>query len=474
MGIRIQPREIEIPAADPFKYDLLDRKEPITVLTHIIGSIEGPCVLAVDAPWGAGKTTFLKIWEQYLRNEEFPVVSFNAWETDFSDDPFIALSDAISQELKQFEDGSFGSRIDDVAKHTIQAMQWVAPVVVKAVTGVDLDIAERPASDAEKRLSGYREALKALEGFRNTLRTVASDLAKSKDGLPLVIVIDELDRCRPSYAVELLEVAKHIFVSDHIVFVLAVNRSELAHSVRSLYGSEFDAIGYLNRFFDIDFRLPDPSRRRFIESALEATSINNYFQNVVNQHPFMDQPPVKELLKGFCGASGLSIRAIAQSIHRLGLVLASERTYGPLFVLSAVVALIVRAVDPVLYQRFIRGEIEDTEVVDLIYCHPGYTEVRWGIKAYFDAAIVVAIWELSHSYVSIDGVTGSSLLKRYEEIIKNQKPQDRPATEEERRAREVLRLVKNYSGQLVPGMHLRFGDAVQRIELLSAEVTIEH
>ena len=76
--------------------------------------------------------------------------------------------------------------------------------------------------------------------------------------------------------------------------------------------------------------------------------------------------------------------------------------------------------------------------------------------------------------MSIDGVTGSSLLKRNEEIIKKQKPQDRPATEEEHRAREVLRLVKMYSGQLVPGMHLRFGDAVQRIELLFAEVTIEH
>ena len=73
-------------------------------------------------------------------------------------------------------------------------------------------------------------------------------------------MIDELDRCRPPYAVELLEVAKHLFSVDYIVFVLAVNRPELAHSIRDLYGSGFDAAGYLRRFFDIDFRLPDPER----------------------------------------------------------------------------------------------------------------------------------------------------------------------------------------------------------------------
>ena len=85
-------------------------------------------------------------------------------------------------------------------------------------------------------------------------------LAQSKENRPLIVVIDELDRCRPSYAVELLEVAKHLFAVDHIVFVLAVNRSELAHSIRALYGSGFDAEGYLRRFFDVDFRLPAPDR----------------------------------------------------------------------------------------------------------------------------------------------------------------------------------------------------------------------
>ena len=77
MGIRVRPEDIEIPESDPFKNDLLNRKEPAKILTQLIGGIDGPCVLAIDAAWGAGKTTFLKMWSQYLRNERFPVAEFD-------------------------------------------------------------------------------------------------------------------------------------------------------------------------------------------------------------------------------------------------------------------------------------------------------------------------------------------------------------------------------------------------------------
>lgn len=102
--MRIQPFEIEVPADDPFEQDLLDRKESVEVLTHLVRSLEGPCVLAVDAAWGNGKTTFLKIWRQYLLNLGFPVVQFNAWETDFAGDPFLASSTELTDGLKEYAD----------------------------------------------------------------------------------------------------------------------------------------------------------------------------------------------------------------------------------------------------------------------------------------------------------------------------------------------------------------------------------
>ena len=104
MGIRIRPAEVEIPCSDPFQNELLDRKKSAEVLTQLVDSIDGPCVLAIDAPWGAGKTTFLKMWSQHLRNEGFPVVEFNAWETDHAEDPFVALASELEEGLKSFHD----------------------------------------------------------------------------------------------------------------------------------------------------------------------------------------------------------------------------------------------------------------------------------------------------------------------------------------------------------------------------------
>ena len=88
MGIRIRPEEVEIPPDKPFEHDLLDRKDLAKFLTQVVDGIDGPCVMAIDAPWGAGKTTFLKMWSRHLRKKCFPVVEFNAWETDHAADPF--------------------------------------------------------------------------------------------------------------------------------------------------------------------------------------------------------------------------------------------------------------------------------------------------------------------------------------------------------------------------------------------------
>ena len=133
MTIRIQPRDIVVPADDPFKNDLLGREESIKALTNVISSLDGPCVMAVDAGWGMGKTTFLKMWAQHLRNERFPVVMFNAWETDFAQDPFIALYSEITGGLSELPGAS--RRID------AQRLRSAAGVVLRALPGAGLRVA---------------------------------------------------------------------------------------------------------------------------------------------------------------------------------------------------------------------------------------------------------------------------------------------------------------------------------------------
>ena len=332
----IQPQPIKIPEDNPLQYDLLDRKEAVVTLTHLVGSIKGPCVLAVDAPWGAGKTTFLKIWAQYLRNELFPVVEFNAWKTDFSDDPFVALCAELTRGVSE-ETG--GGDADEFKKAAVEVIKHIGSNAVEKVTGglvvptkLWADLNEEAVETAtEERLAKHLKAQTVIEEFKEKLEDMAqarndgTTQADNGGQKPLVVMIDELDRCRPSYAVELLETAKHLFDVEQIVFVLAVNREQLAHAVRALYGADFKANDYLRRFFDVDFRLPAPVRDRFIETLLNSTGIRI--------------PPVRELLQTFLGASTLSLRDIEQAAHRFCLAINAQEDYQSQTAMWAAVVL---------------------------------------------------------------------------------------------------------------------------------------
>lgn len=459
--MRIQPREIDVPEDDPFKYDLLGRKETVEVLTHVVNSIEGPCVLSLDAVWGTGKTTFLKIWAQYLRNEGFPVVEFNAWETDFSEEPFVALSTELTEGLKGCTDKSLEKKIDDMKEKAKEVARSLFPGLIRvAASGVPLvgdELGEWLASLAEKKQTAYLEARESVERFKDVLQDMADTLSKFRENRSLVVVIDELDRCRPSYAVELLEVAKHLFAVDHIAFVLAVNRSELAHSIKALYGDGFDAVGYLCRFFDLDFRLPEPDRVAFIDTMHRDTGIYDFFERP--RYPDLPQKAknARNLLQDFLVTSDLSLRQIAQAIHRLGLVFASLPENRHLFGSTTTVMFILRTIDLDLYFRFIDGEASDLEVFETVIDRAGVKDLNGNENVYQFGAIIImcAFRESSRSYSTV--LEQSPLYKHYQE----QAP-------ENEKAQRFIEGVANYSFYYHDSTQEAFKESVQRIELISA------
>ena len=486
MSIRIQPHEIVVPQDNPFENDRLGREEPAEILTHLLGSIEGPCVLAVDAIWGNGKTTFLRMWAQHLRNEKFPVVKFNAWETDFSGDPFVALSTAVIEELEglgQNNNTPLEQKIAKTKELVKEVAQRIGPGLIRSVTegipGVGPLIGQALASYAEARLTGYQEAQQSVNAFRAALQNMAETLSESHEHRPLVVMIDELDRCRPSYAVELLEVAKHMFAVDHIVFVLAVNRSELAHAIKALYGGGFDAEGYLRRFFDVDFVLPEPERNAFIEDRLSAIQIDKYFERTQDRHAQGEVQVARNLLRGFFGTPDLSLRRIAQAIQRLGLVLASLRSDRRAFATTAVVALILRTINADLYHRFVRGEVSDFEVVDAVFVRPEAKVLRQTREGrQFEATIIIAAQEETIFNSLESEKVSSPLLDRYRRLDQDQTPPiPIPASgdPDQRHAGGVIGMVeafrKDWTIQERGG--IGFKESVRRLELLSTNLKDE-
>ena len=482
MKVRIQPREIEVPAGDPFRNDLLGRKGPVEILTRLIASIEGPCVLAVDADWGNGKTTFLRIWAQHLRDRGFPVVEFNAWETDFSGEPFVALSTELAESLKAYSEGTVVQKLSDTTKAAKELLRRAVPGIVRIATAGVLDINSLTANEvsallgsyAEDRLATYREEQKSVKQFKQTLGDMAAALSESQEGRPVVLLIDELDRCRPTYAVEVLEVTKHLFSVDHVVFVLAVNRLELAHSIESLYGDRFDAQGYLRRFFDVDFRLPEVDRIKFIDTMLDGRNLDKHFgealpRNVVLQNASAAKQEgvlARNLLRVFFSTPDLSLRRIVQAIHHLGLVFATASQNQRGFPIAAVVAVILRTVDRDIYHRFCRGEITDMEVVDLVFGRTEAKPIRGQHEGkVFEAAVIGAAYELNERDSMEWSPSLSPLWQRYAALSNAPDATGGRSDSEIRRASEVIYWVEEFARVYRGNLGFRY--SVERLELMA-------
>ena len=159
---------------------------------------------------------------------------------------------------------------------------------------------------AEDRLKSVQEDANAIAVFRDHL----SVLAVSCSDHPMIVIVDELDRCRPSYAVEMLEVIKHLFDVDNVLFVLAVNRNQIDQSVKTLNGTPEDPESYFRRFFDAELRLPLGRRDQYIRYTLQKLDLVD------------SDVPAKTFTK-FLAASPYSVRTLEQTIYHYNLVRSS-------------------------------------------------------------------------------------------------------------------------------------------------------
>ena len=376
--------------------------------------------MSIDASWGTGKTTFLNMWKQHLRNEGFPVVGFNAWNTDFAQYPLIALTSELLHTLRSLDHkgdlelDAVETMLPRLLKATLtKAVPWAIslaggvvsvqtndPSVALAGNALAAGVAgtmeevvgDDPPSESPEPLP-YIEAKGAINSFRNALANAAEKLSEKHHGKPLIIAIDELDRCRPSYAVELLEIAKHFFSVDNIVFVLAIDKTQLAHAIKAIYGGEFDSIGYLRRFVDLDFRLPSPDRKTFMTQLMKQTGLLRFFENPYN-YLWGYSGDAQRLLGAILSSPTVSIRQIQQALHHLGLALASLDSSENIPYAATAVLVILKTLDPATYRRFLQSNMTDKEVLDELLGLPEFQSIKSTTDgAMFEALLAIGYCE---------------------------------------------------------------------------------
>lgn len=243
-----------------------------------IGQLPAPRVIAVDAPWGYGKSWIAERFREQLQtaSKDRPVAFIDAFRYDHHDDVFAVIAAVVMDALNP--KGATKTRYLKAAKALLKVG---APALVKGLAkagmkkvGIDpehLSAALETASNAsiegagkfsekavEQLFEHYAKTRQLQEDFQHSLNDLTIKLEE-----PFVVIIDELDRCRPSFALEVLERIKHLFSADNVVFVLFWNSESIHESIRHTYGRETAAEAYLSKFIalSIPLVLPEPRNR---------------------------------------------------------------------------------------------------------------------------------------------------------------------------------------------------------------------
>ncbi len=284
--------------------DTLDRAKYAQYLTNFLASKgyeesaedddkKRNYVLNLNSEWGSGKTYFLRRWAEALKANH-PVVYVDAWQQDYSDDPLMTVISSMTKQLREQVGKKEDKTMFSVVGKAGGLFKALAPAIVggvtKKFTGIDFAAVMNDAEGAnaeseltdedDKPLDMSAAASKAVqymldehEGKAKAISALKESVSKWLEAVtnltgknyPAFVLIDELDRCRPSYAVEMLEAIKHIFNIKGVVFVVATDTEQLQHAVKVVYGSGFNAGLYLGRFFDARYTLRENNYEQLLE-----------------------------------------------------------------------------------------------------------------------------------------------------------------------------------------------------------------
>jgi hypothetical protein len=445
--------EVEVPASEPFKFDALERKPVVEFLCDLIKQIEGPFVLALDAPWGTGKTTVVRMLRCSLEIEGFQCVYFNAWKDDYVTDPLIPMVSAID-ELKSDDDStneSFRASMSVVKKAVGPIAKRALKAAIKMGTMGVLDVdeaiesatAEAASEVASDLIDVFQKEKASLEQFRDELEKAVGKLSNNDLPRPLIFFIDELDRCRPSYAIELLERVKHLFDVPNIVFVLSIDKKQLEAITASVYGERINAPEYLRRFIDLEYALPSLHTKSYTRELIKRFEFKDFFEaRKQNSTLAYDHDNFVDAFTLLAGMFDLPLRARERCLTRLAVAITQTPKDHYLDPIVLSLLLVLRIKEPDLYAGLIGGAIAPRDLMETLRLRPAARELM--------ASNVSTVLE---AYL----IAGDVVRERREQVIKNlqELAKVEPDTAAGLRATELLDMQRRVGGNWRPNFSIK-------------------
>lgn len=375
MKIIVQPHQV---SDEDFGQDLFGRKNFGVALANIVKNSTDPLVISLDGNWGEGKSTFVKSWQTILDKEGVPNIYIDAFASDYVDDAFMVVAGAITEYVSTHAPEKKSKEFVDKAKNVgAHVLSLSAKIGIRAISAgvikdTDLqdfskigdDISKDISSSAEKyikdRLINHKAERQSVERFKSFLSTIPAGLKVPSEN-PLTVIIDELDRCRPSFAVEMLEKIKHLFSVPNVNFLLVINKAQLQESIKSTYGVNINAHTYLQKFITIEATLPKKKGRD--------GDIAKYCNYLLDQYEIKDGD-LSEYFVAIGTQLNCSLRELERVFSNLAVMLLTDRPGANIHEALVSSLCMLKVMRPGVFEKLNEGRASIVDVQDALRYYP--------------------------------------------------------------------------------------------------------